>query len=225
MLDYVIRNGLRARRHRGPGTGRRRGHPGRADHRRGRGGRGRGEGARRRRPDGRPRNHRPPHALRRPAVLGPDRLPLQPARGDHRGRWQLRVHPGPDQAGRPRLHPAHDGQGRGHAPRGPRGGPQLGLDDLRRLPPATRGQPRGERRLPGRPLRPPTVGDGRRARCRAGHRRRGGGHEQPPGRVDRGRRAGLLLVAIADPLGRRRQPHLLAQRRSPRDAGLLRGGP
>ena len=35
---------------------------------------------------------------------------------------------------------------------------------------------------------------------------------------------GLLVLAVPDPLRRRRQPHLVPQRRPARDAGLLRGG-
>ena len=95
MLDYVIRNGTGRRRHRRPGT--------RAD-----------VGIR----DGvivavgpvdeagtteldaeglvvAPGHHRPPHPLRRPAVLGPDRLPVQPARGDHGDRRATAASPWP----------------------------------------------------------------------------------------------------------------------------------
>ena len=40
----------------------------------------------------------------------------------------------PIKPSRPRLHPPDDGQGRGHAARGPRERPPLGLDELRRVP-------------------------------------------------------------------------------------------
>ena len=60
---------------------------------------------------------------------------------------------------------------------------------------------------------------------RGGLRRRGGRDGPPAGRVDRGRRSRLLVLPVPHPLRRRRQPHLVPQRRPPRDAGLLRGGP
>ena len=81
----------------------------------------------------------------------------------------------------------------------------LGLDQLRRLPGQAGGEPRGERRLPRRALRPATLGDGGRPGRRGGLRRGGGRDDPAAGRVPRGRRPGLLVLAVAHPLRRRRQ--------------------
>ena len=119
MLDYVIRNGLVVDGTGAPGPPGRRRHPRRAD-------RGRRHGRR-------PGRHEfdaeglvvapgiiDPHTHYDAQLFwDPDGLPVQPARRHHRHRRELRLHPGPDQGRRPRLHPADDGQGRGHAPRRP----------------------------------------------------------------------------------------------------------
>ena len=46
-------------------------------------------------PRRRPGLHRPPHPLRRPALLGPARLAVERPRRHHRDQRQLRLHPGP----------------------------------------------------------------------------------------------------------------------------------
>ncbi len=87
-----------------------------------------------------------------------------------------------------------------------------------------RGQPRGQRRFPGRALRPAPLGDGNRP-GRRGRLRRGDHRDGPAaGRVARRRRSRVLLLAVPHPLRRGRQSHLVPQRRPSRDAGLLRGG-
>ena len=86
-----------------------------------------------------PGHRGPPHPLRRPALLGPVGLALQPARRHHGHRGELRLHAGPDQPRGRRLHPPHDGQGRGHAPGRARAGRAVDLVDLRRVPGALEG--------------------------------------------------------------------------------------
>ena len=81
-----------------------------------------------------------------------------------------------------------------------------------------------QRRVPGRALRAAPQGDGGAAGRGGGDRRRDRRHAGAAGRVARGRRAGLLLVAVAHPLRRGRPADQLALCRPPRDARLLRGG-
>ena len=73
---------------------------------------------RRRGPGARARVRRPPHPLRRAALLGSVRHAVEPARRHHDHRRQLRLHPGAARRrrARGRLPAQHDGQGRGHAP-------------------------------------------------------------------------------------------------------------
>ena len=82
-----------------------------------------------------------------------------------------------------------------------------------------------QRRLPGGPLRAAPQGHGRRAGRGGGHRR---ARSRPCARLLAeslgGRRPGLLVLAVAYPLRRRRPPHQLALRRPARNARLLRGG-
>ncbi len=59
--------------------------------------------ARRRRPHGGARRDRPAHALRRAALLGSVRLPVERARRHDRDRRQLRVHPRTDRRARTRT--------------------------------------------------------------------------------------------------------------------------
>ena len=153
MLDYVIRSGTVIDGTGGPArpadvaisdgriVGRRCGE------------RARGHRIRCHRLHGGPRGGGSPHPLRRPALLGPLRVTLQPARRHHGHRGELRLHPGPDQPRGRRLHPPHDGQGRRHAPDRARAGRAVDLVDLRRVPGRPGGQPRRQRRVLGRPLR------------------------------------------------------------------------
>ena len=98
------------------------------------------------------------------------------------------------------------------------------LVQLRRVPRRARRTVGGQRRVPGGALCAAAQGDGRSAVRRGGLRRRDRRHARAAGRVARGRRAGLLLVAVTDALRRRRPAHQLTPRRPPRDARLLRGG-
>ena len=123
-----------------------------------------------------------------------------------------------------RLHPPHDGQGRGHAPGRARAGRAVDLVDLRRVPGRAGGQPRRQRRVLGGPLRAAPQGHGGGAGRRGGHRRGDRRHARPPGRVAGGRRSRVLVVAVAHPLRRRQSTDHLALRRSSRDVGVLRGG-
>ena len=154
MLDYVIRCRHAHRRDRGRRGPGRRGDPGRPDRRRRR-----WWTNRPRRSSTRPGlmvapgDRRPPHALRRPAVLGPRRVALERPRRDDGDRRELRVHPGPHQRRGRRLHPPHDGQGRGDAPGRSGTGRAVELVDVRRVPRLTREPARRQRRLPRRPLR------------------------------------------------------------------------
>ncbi len=64
--------------------------------------------------------------------------------------------------GRRRLHPADDGRGRGHPPRGPPGGGPWDWRSFARVPRPGRPGPGRQRRLPGRALDRPPGGHGRR---------------------------------------------------------------
>ena len=182
------------------------------------------DGVRRRRPHRDARCGRPPHALRRAALLGPSGLPLQRARCDHRHRGQLRVHPRPHQRRGRGLHPSDDGQGRGDAPRRPGERRAVELVDLRGVPRRAGRPARRQRRVPGGALRPAAKGDGRRPQRGGGVRRRDRRHACPARRVPRGRGARVLVLPVPHPLRRRRSSDQLTLRRSPRDARLLRGG-
>ena len=89
---------------------------------------------RRHRPRRLPRLRRPPHPLRRPALLGPARHPVERPRRHVHHRRQLRLHAGAGQGPRRRLPAPHDGQGRGHAAGRARDRHRLDLGVLRRLP-------------------------------------------------------------------------------------------
>ena len=117
---------------------------------------------RRHRARGVPRLRRPPHPLRRAALLGSDGDAQQPPRRHlDRGR-QLRLHAGAGVAGQLGLPARHDGAGRGHGQVGARAGRALGLGQLRRLPRPPRRQPGRQRRVHGRALRAAPPGDGGR---------------------------------------------------------------
>ena len=122
------------------------------------------------------RRRRPAHALRRPALLGPLGVAVERARRDDGDRRELWLHAGADQRRGRRLHPSHDGQGRGHAARRPRERRPLELVDVRRVPRCARRQPRRERRVLRRPLRPAAQG----ARVRRGARRSRPTTRSPP---------------------------------------------
>ena len=104
--------------------------------------RGRGRDDRRRRPRRRARLRRPAHALRRAAVLGPGREPVEPARRHEHDRRQLRLHARADRARRRRLPPPDDGEGRGHAAARARDRRAVELAHVRRLPRRARRQRR-----------------------------------------------------------------------------------
>ena len=168
---------------------------------------------RRRRPGRRARLRRPPHALRRAGAVGPGGHAVAAARRHDGDRRQLRVL---DRAARRRarrLHPAHDGAGRGHvARRARRPGPAWDWRTLRRLPRPARRPPRGQRRLPRRPLDDAARRDGRRR-----------DDARPPtpdqiaamvaaaARVARRRRARLLVVARRGAHRRRRRAGAVAR--------------
>ncbi len=159
---------------------------------------------RRRRPRGRARDRRPAHALRRAALLGPGRDPVEPARRHEHGRRQLRLHARADRPRRRRLPAADDGEGRGHAAPRARDRRAVELADLRRLPRRARRQRRAQRRVHGRPLRAAPQRDGRRQRRQrsdAGATRR---DDEAAARVARRGRARLLDHALVHPLRRRR---------------------
>ena len=126
----------------------------------------RGHGDRRHRHARRPGLRRPPHPLRRAAVLGPQRQPVPAARRDHGARRQLRLLARAARPGARRLHRAHDGPGRGHAARRAAGRAALGLDLVRGVARPPRRAHRRERRLPGRPLDAAPAGHGRARRRR-----------------------------------------------------------
>ncbi len=224
MLDYVIRSATLIDGTAEPG---RRADVGIRDGRRGRSGTGRrarDHRARRRRPGGDARCHRPAHALRRPALLGPLGVPLQRARRDHGDRGQLRVHPRAHQRRRRGLHPTDDGQGRGHAPGCPGERRPLELVQLRRVPRRPGRSPGRQRRVPGGPLCAAPQGHGGAAGRRGCDRRRDRRHARALGRVVGRRGARLLVLAVAHPLRRGGPAHQLAICRPARDARLLRGG-
>ena len=120
---------------------------------------------RRHRPGGDAGVRRPPHPLRRPALLGSAGDAVELARRHQRHRRQLRLHPGAAARARRRLHPPDDGPGRGHAPRGAGAGAAVEVGDLRRVPRRSGRFAGGERRVHGGPLRAPPLRAGRGLRA------------------------------------------------------------
>ena len=195
--DLVIRNGLVV-----DGTG---AEPVRADVRdrrrphcrRRRGRRPRDPGDRRGGPVRHAGLRRHPHASRRAARLGPDRILVLLARRHVGGARQLRRHLRALQAGRSAVPRRDDGVRRGHPGRLDHGRPGLGLGVLRRVPGRRRPHAEGHQRgRHGRPLRGPHSRDGRaRARPGAGIRRGRDRDLRARRRGDRRRRARLLHLA------------------------------
>ena len=134
VLDHLIKGGTVVDGTGAPARTRRRRCP-RRPHRRGR--RRRRAGARRRStPTGssyaRASSTRTRTTTR--SSLGPVRHAVERARRHDRDRRQLRLHARAARARGRRLHPPHDGQGRGHAARRARARRAVGLADLRRVP-------------------------------------------------------------------------------------------
>ena len=132
---------------------------------------------RRRRPARHARLRRHPHALRRAAALGSDRVARVVARRHHAAHRQLRVHARAGQARRRRVAAADAQPRRGHVGRRARGGRRRSRGGtLRRLPRRPRRPRRRERRRQRRPLRGAPLRDGRR---------RVGAHARPTTRSPR----------------------------------------
>ena len=128
----------------------------------------RDDDGRRRRSGRHARLHRPPHALRRAALLGSRGVAVEHPWRDDRDRWQLRVHPRAARGRGRRLPDADDGARRGDAARRAPERPPLGLALVRRLPLAARRPSGRQRGLPGGPLRAAAPGHARRRRRREG---------------------------------------------------------
>ena len=108
---------------------------------------------RRRRAARHARLRRHPHALRRAAALGPDRVARVVARRHDAADRQLRLHARAEQARRPRVAAAHARPRRGHVGRRARGRRHVPRRHARRLPRRSRRPARRERRRQRRALR------------------------------------------------------------------------
>ena len=189
MLDLVIRNGLIVD---GSGLPGRHGdvsiHDGKVVAVGGRAGEAH-TGARRHRACRRPRLHRPPHPLRRPAVLRPVRLPRDRARRHHGGARQLLAVAGTAADRAAGCVQPHVPPDRGDARSGLRCRRRLALGRrIRRLARRARREHRLERGPARRPLGAAHVRDGPRGPGAGGDRRRDRRDGRPAARVPRRRR-------------------------------------
>ena len=179
---------------------------------------------RRRRSRRRARLRRPAHALRRAAVLGSGREPVEPARRHERHRRQLRLHARAARLAGRRLPAPDDGEGRGHAAAGARDRRAVDVAIVRRVPRRARRQRRPQRRLPRRPLRAPAQRHGRRRDRGRGDARATRGDGAAAARVDRRRRPRVLDHALVHALRRRRQAGRVALGVEGRSARAVRRG-
>ena len=139
--------------------------------------------------------------------------PVADARRHHRVRRQLRLHARARLRRARRLSRPADGTRRGHPAPGAAARRAVGLEDLRRLPRAGRGERhRGQRRLPHRALGAAARRDGRRRGRRDRHRRADHRDGTPAARRARRGRDGLLHLAGPHAQRRRRQSGAVARR-------------
>ncbi len=179
---------------------------------------------RRHRPGGLPGIRRPPHPLRRPAVLGSVGLAVQPARGHLGHRRQLRLHPGPARSRQRRLPAQHDGEGGGHAEGRPGERRAVELGQLRFVPRSPGRQPRRQRRLHGRALRPAPAGHGRGIGRQGGLARAARRDAPPARRRPRPGRPRPVDDPFVHPLRRRRRAGSVPVGDRGRGAAALRRG-
>ncbi len=143
-------------------------------------------------------DHRSPHALRRPALLGPALHVLHLAWGHDRAHRQLRADARP-------AAPRAPGDDAGHlllrrGPPGERTGRRAALDvaELRRVPEGHRHWARRQHDAPRRPQPAAPLRHGRRSLGPRGHARRDCGHARAAARRARGGRVGLEHHRFAD---------------------------